>query len=247
MWLRTGAVDVPAELWSPEVIHNVPGGWLLVEGFLEHRRDGRHVFGFFRTLLLEPADVEPALKMISERKYLGNDFFPALPTVGGVFAGEVPWSPRFDVRYDDDSDWHPALCQDWNDDGIRLEQVAVQLSTNESESPTALKQTYDTPSRTFASRFELRQLPGAMDLVGLDGIRASATFRAEEPWHGGLLFLRHDLVTEFTGDRTILQVGWGEREIAVDWNSVPEWVREAQQSYEHMWRDIRVLGAPERS
>ena len=53
VWLRTGTVTVPAELWSPENIYGVTGGWLLVEGFLEHRRDGRKVFGFFRTLLLD--------------------------------------------------------------------------------------------------------------------------------------------------------------------------------------------------
>ena len=37
-WLRTGAVHVPAELWSPQEIYGVAGGWLLAEGFLEHRR-----------------------------------------------------------------------------------------------------------------------------------------------------------------------------------------------------------------
>jgi hypothetical protein len=33
-WCRRGDVQVPAELWSPELIHGVPGGWVLVEGFL---------------------------------------------------------------------------------------------------------------------------------------------------------------------------------------------------------------------
>lgn len=247
LWLRTGAVDMPAELWSPEEIHDVAGGWLLIEGFLEHRRDGRRVFGFIRTLLLEPGDVDPALEMISGRKYLGNHFFPQLPTVRGVFAGEVPWSPRFDVRYDDDDPYcHPALRQDWHDDGIGLEQVAVELPTGGGGSPTALKRSYDTPSFKFAARFGLRQLPGTLDLVGFDGVRASATFRAEGPWHGQLLFLRRDLVVEFAGERRIVQVGWGERETTVEWSAVPAWVRETHQSYEHMWRDIRVLTAPER-
>ncbi|GAB1512579.1 NACHT domain-containing protein [Actinophytocola sp. KF-1] len=247
-WLRTGAVDISDELWSPNEIHDVASGWLLVEGFLEHRRDGRCVFGFFRTLLLEPIDVDPALEMITERKYPGNDFFPELPTVSGVFAGEVPWSPRFELRYDDDARYsNPGLRQNWQDDGIGFEQVAVDLSLGEGESPTALKRPYDVPSFKLAARFGLRQLPGTLDLVGLDGARASATFRAEGPWSGQLLFIRRALIVEFAAERRIVQVGWGEREVSVNWSDVPAWVREAHQSYEHVWRDIRILTTPERS
>jgi hypothetical protein len=247
VWLRTGAVNVPAELWSPEDIYGVTGGWLLVEGFLEHRRDGRRVFGFFRTLLLEPADVDPALELAGGLEYPGNDFFPELPTVRGVFAGETPWSPRFEVRFDDDDSGsysRPALRRDWRDEGIGLGQVAVELSTGEGGSLTVLERSYDVPSFEFAARFGLRQLPGTLDLVGFDGVRASATFRTEEPWRGQLLFLRHDLVFDFAGDRRIMQVAWGEREVTVEWSSVPPWVRAVHQTYEHVWRDIRVLNEP---
>ena len=241
-WLRTGAVNVPAELWSPEEIYGVTGGWLLVEGFLEHRCDGRQVFGFFRTLLLEPAEVDPALELVRGIEYPGNDFLPGLPEVRGVFVGETPWSPRFEVRFDDE-DFHSrrALHRDWNDEGIGLGQVAVELSTGEGESPAALERSYDVPSFEFAARFGLRQLPGTLDLVGLNGVRASATFCTEEPWRGRLLFLRRDLVVDFAGDRRIMQVAWGEREVTVDWSAMPPWVDAVRQTYEHVWRDIRLL------
>lgn len=36
-WLTSGAVAFPDQLWSPEEIHGVDGGWLLVEGYLDHR------------------------------------------------------------------------------------------------------------------------------------------------------------------------------------------------------------------
>jgi hypothetical protein len=75
VWMRTGAVNVPTELWSPGDIYGLFGGWLLVEGFLEHRRDGRQVFGFFHTLLLEPTDVDPARELIDGLEYPGNEFF----------------------------------------------------------------------------------------------------------------------------------------------------------------------------
>lgn len=82
-------------------------------------------------------------------------------------------------------------------------------------------------------------MPGTLDLV--EGVRASATFRAPRPWRGQLLFLRRDLVVDFAGDRRIMQLAWGEREVTLEWNSVPPWVRAAHQTYEQVWREIRVL------
>lgn len=242
VWLRTGAVSVPAELWSPQDIYGVPGGWLLAEGFLEHRRDGRRVFGFFHTLLLEPAAVDPALELVGGLRYLGNQVFPELPTARGVFAGETPWSPRFAVRFDDDDGYpRPALRHDWRDDGIGVGQMAVNLPTGEGGSPTVLERSYDVPSLEFAAQFGLRQLPGTLDLVGLDGVRASATFCTETPWRGQLLFLRRDLALEFAGDRKMMQVAWGERDVTVDWGSVPAWVHEVHEDYGNLWSDMRML------
>jgi hypothetical protein len=38
-----------------------------------------------------------------------------------------------------------------------------------------------------------------------------------------------------------MQVGWGERDVTVEWNSEPAWVREVHQSHENVWRETRVL------
>jgi hypothetical protein len=240
-WLRSGAVNVPAELRAPNEIYGVTGGWLLAEGFLEHRRDGRQVFGFFRTLLLEADDAAAALELARTVEYPGNDFIPNLPEVRSVFAGETPWSSRFEVRYGEGSHRCPALRRHWNDQGIGFEQLAVQLPAGETGSPAALEHSYDVPSFGFASRMRLRQLPGTLDLVSLDGVRASATFKAEAPWRGHLLFLRRDLVVGYAGGRRIMQAAWGEREVTVDWNAVPPWLDAVRQANENIWRDIRLL------
>jgi hypothetical protein len=233
-------------LWSPEEIHGVNGGWLLVEGYLDHRYEGRTAFGFFRTLLLEPEDAEAAQQLASEQPYPGNDFFPSLPTVRDVLSAEMPWSPRFEPPFDDDPDapQHQALRRHWQDNGIGFAQVAVEFASD-SDSETGLGGSFDVPSFEFAARFSLRQLPGTVDLVGMDGRRASAVFRADNPWRGNLLFLRRDLVDSFAGDRRIMQVAWGEREVTVDWGSAPAWVRAAQQNYSNVWRHVRVLKANE--
>ncbi|MEF9907193.1 hypothetical protein [Streptomyces sp. P9-A2] len=161
----------------------------------------------------------------------------------------MPWSPRFDLIFDDDAPGsfpHRALRRDWQADGIGLDQVAVEHAPN-STSEIGLGGSYDVPSFEFAARFGLRQLPGTTNLVGLDGRRASAVFRADRPWRGHLLFLRRDLVEGFAGDRRIMQVAWGEREVAVDWHSVPSRVRAAQRSHANVWCHIRLLGADQSS
>ncbi|SDP25812.1 hypothetical protein SAMN04487981_14325 [Streptomyces sp. cf386] len=244
-WLTSGTVTVALQLWSPEEVHSVEGGWLLAEGYLNHRRDGRTVFGFFRTLLLEPQDTNLAHQLASERPYPGNDFFPSLPTVRDVLAGEMPWSHRFERTFDDDpyAASYRTLGYDGQDDGIKPEQVAADFSPD-SNSENGLGRSFDVPSYEFAAHFGLRQLPGTVDLVGLDGRRASAVFRVEEPWRGHLLFLRRDLLEAFAGDRRIMQVAWGEREVsATDWHSVPAWMDAVHQSYGHIWRRIRLLDA----
>lgn len=243
VWVVSGAVSVPDELWSPDHLLGEPGGWILAEGYLDHRVHGRNVFGFFRTLVLDQSATASALKLVNEQEYPGNRFFPSLPTVRDVFAAEMPWSPRFALAFDDDpvSDFpRPSLSRDWRDPGIRFEQVAVEFAP-ESRSQIGLRGAYDVPSFDFAHRFQLRQLPGSVDLVDQEGRRASAALRAEKPWKGNLLFLRRDLVEEFAGDRSIVQVAWGEREVAVDWSSAPDWVRAAQRSHANIWRHIRTL------
>jgi hypothetical protein len=185
--------------------------------------------------------VEPALTAIGQQAYLGNDFFPGLPEVGDVYAGEIPWSPRFQVRVDEEDAFSvPALRADWHDEGIAVGQVAVELASGNGEPPAALSRSYTVPSFEFAARSGLRQLPGSLDLVTLDARRASATFHAEEPWTGHLLFIRRDLIDAFAGDRSVLQVAWGERDITLDRHPAPGWLQDVYQEYGNIWRGMRT-------
>jgi hypothetical protein len=243
-WIANGVVALPPDVWSPAEIHDVAGGWLLVEGFLEHRRDGRKVFGLFRTMLLKDTDAVAALTLLNECDYPGNHLIPELPTARDIFAGEIPWSPRFRLPVDEaDPHGHSALRTNWQDDGIALQQLAVSLTSSDTSSPAAIQRAYDVPSFEIADRFRLRQLPGTLDLVDTAGVRASAAFRADGPWRGQLLFVRHDLVRDFAGDRKIVQICWGERETTVAWHAVPKWLRTAHRTYQHIWRHVREVPA----
>lgn len=237
-WLREGPIKVPPQLWSPDELHGV-GDWMLAEGFVEHKAAGRRVFGFFRTVLLDQSDLDAAQAMIDDQEYLGNDFFPRLASLGDLFAGEMPWSRRFVTPRDEQ--YPDVLQRDWQDSGIRVGQLAVDFEPIERKGPGLLSQGYAVPSHEFATEFSLRQMPGTLDLVGLDGTRASAAFAVAHPWTGHLLFLRREMVLAYAGDRAVVQVAWGERAPAVDWYSTPEWVSTAYRAHQHVWRQRRLV------
>ncbi|WP_045739769.1 hypothetical protein [Actinoplanes rectilineatus] len=202
------------------------------------------MFGFFRTMLLNETDTVAALRLLNECDYPGNHLIPELPTARDIFVGEIPWSPRFKLPVDEtDPHGHPTLRTKWQDGGIAFQQLAVSLTSSDTSSPAAIQHAYDVPSFEFADRFRLRQLPGILDLVDTAGIRASAAFHADGAWRGRLLFLRHDLVRDFAGDRKIVQIGWGERETTVAWHAVPKWLRTAHRAYQHIWRHVREVPA----
>lgn len=98
-------------MWTPERIGDAEGPWLLAEGFLERRHAGRRVFGFFRTLIVAPGDLDGVTQMIDHRSYLGNDFLPGCPQHHGIYAGEMPWSRRFSLPSEEGPSQTTACCR----------------------------------------------------------------------------------------------------------------------------------------
>jgi hypothetical protein len=44
------------------------------------------------------------------------------------------------------------------------------------------------------------------------------------------------------GSRSGARVAWGERNVAAEPYTVPDWARDVYQDYAHIWRDVRLLG-----
>lgn len=243
VWIRSHEVAVPDDLWAPSLIDSHDGPWILAEGFLEHGRGGRQVFGFFRTLIVAADMHGTVVDRIQDRTYLGNHYLPPCPSHYGIFAGEMPWSMRFEVDTDDEDvlPGYALLQEDWNDPGISIELVATEYSFEGVRTSTNLDRDYCVPSHGLARKLKLLQRPGSLDLVARDGEPASLTFRATDPWKGQLLYLRQDLLRHYAGDREIVLVAWGERMVDVDWHAPPEWLREVHDNGEHRWREVRGL------
>jgi len=239
IWVRSGEIAVPPDLWVPDSIDGQEGPWILAEGFLEHQRHGRQVFGFFRTHLVDDSAYDNVVRLISDKPYLGNDFLPGSPSHDGIFAGEMPWSARFEVDSDDSdlAPGHGLLRKDWYDAGTEVEMVATEYTFGSGRTATSLDRSYFVPSYGFARAFDLRQLPGTLNLVTLDGAYASLTFKAASPWQGDLLYLRKDLLLRYADKRRVVQVAWGERLVT----GQPSWWGDVYDNMEHLWRELKVL------
>lgn len=242
-WYETGAVEVPDELLRPAELDGDAGPWLLVDGFLMHRdrERGREVWGFFRSMLAAAAEGDDLRAILERKPYLGNHFVPEPPMDSQTYAGEMPWSDRFLERGELGYGDPPYVIRVGRYDGGRefeVELVAHDYSPEVGALESAARGC-SVPSARLARAGDLRASPGRIELVGLDGSRASRTFVAPEGFSGNFLFIREDLVARYADGRALVQVGWGERRILSDWQSRPEWLA---QTAEHadLWRRIEL-------
>jgi hypothetical protein len=97
------------------------------------------------------------------------------------------------------------------------------------------------PSSSVASAFNLRQRPGTLDLVSLDGRPASLTRAGPEGCEGDLLYLRRDLVAAHVNGRRMIQLAWGEREVDFDWRSPPHWLQSVHSEHADLWRLVEEV------
>jgi len=128
-------------------------------------------------------DVGPALELIGGLEYSATTSSLSSRRLEPSSPGEAPWSPRFGGA-STTMMMTPTLVQRCVGAGARGDRVAPAGGTSSRPVRAGhqryLKRSYDVPSFDFAAPFGLRQLPGTLDLVGFDGIRASATFHAED-------------------------------------------------------------------
>ena len=245
-WYRHGTVEVPDDLLTPDVVDDEPGPWIAVEGSLQHRDAdrGRRVWGFLRGVLVEADEADTLRGLLEEREYLGNHYVPDSPSDMTTFAGEIPWSARFEANGDMENGlapYHVAVTERWDEPGVQVELLGHEYSLATERTVTNEARGHWVPSHRFAAEFQLRERPQTLDLVTLDGRAASLTRNAPAGFEGKVLFLRRDLLAEYARGRKLVQVAWGEREVDVDWANAPEWVQEVRSDHSDLWRHVRLV------
>ncbi len=242
-WYESGIVEVPESLLGTDTIDGDDGPWVLAAGYLKHEDGelGREVWSFLRGMLVAAEDAEAVRALLKSRAYLGNHFIPDPPSDNITYAAEMPWSDDFLARGDLGWGEPPYITKlNRHEDGSEFE-VEVIAHEYASESGALDLPAYgcDVPSARWARHFDLRQSPGRLDLVGLDGRAASKTLLAPSGFSGNLLYLREDLLARYAAGRALIQIAWGERRVSFDWNHRPTWVAEVAE-HADLWRHIEL-------
>ncbi|MFC9471972.1 hypothetical protein ACFTS5_07250 [Nocardia sp. NPDC056952] len=98
------------------------------------------------------------------------------------------------------------------------------------------------PSQRLSQQSRLRAIGASFDQMDTDGRPATKSYSAPEGFDGHLLYIREDLVREFTGDRAAVTFGWGERQMHLAWSGdMPERLRRVYRSHQNVWRVGRII------
>ena len=98
------------------------------------------------------------------------------------------------------------------------------------------------PSRRLSRHSDLRSVAAGFDQVDAEGRPATMSFAAPEGFSGNLLYVREDVVKAYAGQRAVVTVGWGERQIHAAWpESVPDRLLTVYRAHRNIWRTHRVV------
>jgi hypothetical protein len=179
---------------------------------------------------------------LEPREDLGNDLVPQGPSDGQIYAGEIPWSHRFfeSGKLDPGIAPYAGRVGEYVD-GL---EVDVEFLSHQyhPDAETAINQARGAyvPSALVAGATGLRQRPGRLDLIELNGREASKSFVAPNGFSGHLLYIREDVLAEYAQTRPLIQLAWGERRVKFDWpHDAPDWLQETPR-HADLWRRVEL-------
>jgi hypothetical protein len=100
-WLSEGATPNYKSITYLEEIDNIPGPWLLLDGYISERSnsDAIGVFSFLRGVLINKTQKERLKSSFLTIQYPGNSAIPEPGQDHLTYAGEIPWSDKFAWGY----------------------------------------------------------------------------------------------------------------------------------------------------
>ena len=60
-------------------------------------------------------------------------------------------------------------------------------------------------------------------------------------FHGQLLYVRKDLLSDYAAGRQLVWFCWGERQMSGPWREELEWLVAARRSNSDVWKQVRIL------
>lgn len=235
-WLRESTTSMPVSLLRRESIGGHTGPWLAVHGFIKavDRILGRQAWAFISAFATHTKSVPRLCSALQggEWPWAVRD----VPSDYYTFAGEIPWHPNFaSVALDEDAYREKIRI---GTDMVSVELLAHQYAWVSCHSEMNRAGSALVPSHPFSTQFDLRSAPQCFDQYLPDGTRATITLGGVDGFDGDILYIREDLLRQYTGERAIVWFAFGERELQPYPPSPPEWLVEAQRQQANAWCEV---------
>lgn len=235
-WISEAATSIPLWILRRETIGGDHGPWLAVHGFLSaaDRVLGREVWAFMSALVSDNTSAQPlcAALRAGARPRRARD----VPCDHYVFAGEIPWHPNFTSVALDTEAYRERVRVETGT--VNVEVLAHEYAWESYHSEINRAGSVRVPSHPFATRFSLRGSAQSFDQFLPDGTRATITLGAGDGLDADILYVREDLLQQYVGDRAIVWLVFGERELRPYPPSPPEWLVEAQRGRLNAWHQV---------
>lgn len=227
-WIADGPIPNYDHLLHCDEIDGQTGPWLLLNGYIQQsdKDDVRRVFSFLRGLLVSHDHLGKILAAFDSIEYPGNDAIPEPGHDAYMYAGEIPWSPRFgsslrspdsrairDVReafvVHDGQRWLP---------GFPVEVPAYEFAWESYHSALNQVSGITVPAPALCEHLHLTSRQGEWDLYDADG-QAASLYRElktdDDGIRSDLLYLREDLLAAYLAEtgQVIVWFIWGERDL----------------------------------
>jgi hypothetical protein len=253
-WLSSGPDPDYRSLLRRDSVDGQHGPWLLLDGYVAQiGAYDREVFTFMRSLLVDDRNAKRLADLVETETYLGNDKIPNPASDYYTYLGEIPWSRHFgaDVRrtrgtarrhvdraflHHKDGEWS----------GVPVEIPVRHWAWESHHSQLTQLGSISFPSPSVCESLGLLNYNGSLDLRDGSGCRASVyrewSSGRREPFNSWLLYLREDLLQEYTEKtkQRLVWIPWGERGLKSDAfeQPLPEEVTTALREYKHIHRRL---------
>lgn len=237
-WVRASTTSLPLSIVRREAINGHSGPWLAVHGDVSagDRVLGRYAWAFISAMVVskehEP-NLVSALKS-GTRPWVAQN----VPSDYYIFAGEIPWHPEFaSVALAEN-----AYCEKVRvgAQDVSVEVLAHDYAWESYHSEMNRAGSAGVPSQLFSARFDLRSVAQSFDQFLPDGSRATITLSSVDGLEGDVLYIREDLLRQYVGDRAIIWLVFGERELRPYPPSPPEWLVDAQRQQANAWCEVLI-------
>lgn len=261
-WVSRGPKPDYGSILKLDEIDGIPGPWVLIDGFIEQRRedDDRSVFTFLRCLLAGLSELSQVLMEYDRWPYPGNHAIPDPICDSNTFGGEIPWSIRFayPLRAQGGAssrqivsafETHGSQAQR----GIPIElPVAEYLWERSGDGLVNNVLTATVPSPALCERLRLVNHARQLDLYDNHGEIASVfIFNDQDASHATFAYMREDLLVRYASEtaQAFAWLVWGERtpRPGASENLIDKIPRDVYSSYAHIHKQSYVWNgqAPE--